>query len=138
MTIRYEVVDAALVVTIDRHEVRNALDLAALDDIQRILATVEATPDIAGVVLTGNGAFCSGADLKSLASRAAGPESARRGGVEKHAQGVIRQLLALEIPTVAAVDGAAVGVGFDLALACDSRLIGPGGWGACKDGDAWA
>lgn len=132
MSIRCEVVDAALVVTIDRPEVRNALDLDALDDIQRILATVDANPDIAGVVLTGNGAFCSGANLKSLASRAAGPEQARRGGVEKHAQGVIRQLLALDVPTVAAVDGAAVGMGFDLALACDSRLIGPDGW--CMQG----
>jgi 2-(1,2-epoxy-1,2-dihydrophenyl)acetyl-CoA isomerase len=132
MSIRYEVADAALVVTIDRPEVRNALDLDALDDIQRILATVETSPDIAGVVLTGNGAFCSGANLRSLASRAAGPERARRGGVEKHAQRVIRQLLALEVPTVAAVDGAAVGMGFDLALACDSRLIGPGGW--CMQG----
>jgi 2-(1,2-epoxy-1,2-dihydrophenyl)acetyl-CoA isomerase len=132
MSIRYEVADAALVVTIDRPEVRNALDLDALDDIQRILATVDANPDIAGVVLTGNGAFCSGANLKSLASRAAGPEQARRGGVEKHAQGVIRQLLTLSVPTVAAVDGAAVGMGFDLALACDSRLIGPGGW--CMQG----
>jgi enoyl-CoA hydratase/carnithine racemase len=45
---------------------------------------------------------------------------------------VIRQLLALEVPTVAAVDGAAVGMGFDLALACDSRLIGPAGW--CMQG----
>jgi enoyl-CoA hydratase/carnithine racemase len=132
MSIRCEVIDAALVVTIDRPEVRNALDLDALDDIQRILATVDANPDIAGVVLTGNGAFCSGANLKSLASRAAGPEQARRGGVEKHAQGVIRQLLALDVPTVAAVDGAAVGMGFDLALACDSRLIGPDGW--CMQG----
>jgi enoyl-CoA hydratase/carnithine racemase len=132
MTIRYEVVDAALIVTIDRPEVRNALDLGALDDIGAILATVQATPAIAGVVLTGNGAFCSGANLKSLASRAAGPEQTRRGGVEKHAQGVIRQLLALEVPTVAAIDGPAVGMGFDLALACDSRLIGPGGW--CMQG----
>jgi 2-(1,2-epoxy-1,2-dihydrophenyl)acetyl-CoA isomerase len=129
MSIRSEVVDAVLVVTIDCPEVRNALDLESIDEFRRVLASESGHPDIAGIVVTGNGAFCSGANLKSLASRAAGPESTRRGSVEKHAQGLIRQLVALEVPTVAAIDGPAVGMGFDLALACDSRLIGPDGWG---------
>jgi enoyl-CoA hydratase/carnithine racemase len=129
MSIRSEVVDAALVVTIDCPEVRNALDLESIDEFQRVLASESDNPDIAGVVVTGNGAFCSGSNLKSLASRAAGHESTRRGNVEKHPQALIRQLIALEVPTVAAIDGPAVGMGFDLALACDSRLIGPDGWG---------
>ena len=130
MSIRSEVVDAALVVTIDCPEVRNALDLESIDELRRLLASESDNPDIAGVVVTGNGAFCSGANLKSLASRAAaGHESTRRGNVEEHPQALIRQLVALEVPTVAAIDGPAVGMGFDLALACDSRLIGPDGWG---------
>jgi 2-(1,2-epoxy-1,2-dihydrophenyl)acetyl-CoA isomerase len=129
MSIRSEVVDAVQVVTIDCPEVRNALDLESIDEFRSALASASGNPDIAGIVVTGNGAFCSGANLKSLASRASGPESMRRGSVEKHAQGLIRELVALEVPTVAAIDGPAVGMGFDLALACDSRLIGPDGWG---------
>ncbi|MCW2628940.1 enoyl-CoA hydratase/isomerase family protein [Mycobacterium sp.] len=132
MSIRTEIVDAALVVTIDRPQVRNALDLGALAELQEVLDTVEDRPDVAGVVLTGNGAFCSGAELQSLVARAAGSESARRGSVEHRAQGLIRRLVALEVPTVAAIDGPAVGMGFDIALACDSRLIGADGW--CMQG----
>jgi enoyl-CoA hydratase/carnithine racemase len=95
MSIRTEIVDAALVVTIDRPEVRNALDLGALAELQEVLDTVADHPDVAGVVLTGNGAFCSGAELQSLVARAAGSESARQGSVEHRAQGQIRRLVAL-------------------------------------------
>jgi enoyl-CoA hydratase/carnithine racemase len=47
-------------------------------------------------------------------------------------QGMVRALVDFPVPTVAAIDGPAIGLGFDLALACDSRLIGPQGW--CMQG----
>ena len=87
-----------------------------------------------GVVITGNGAFCAGGDIKGMVARADMPPEERRALVYSAYQGLIRSALDLTVPTVAAVDGPAVGMGFDLALACDSRFIGPDGW--CRQG--WA
>jgi enoyl-CoA hydratase/carnithine racemase len=85
-------------------------------------------------VLTGNGAFCAGGDITGMVARADMPPEQRRALVYSAYQGLIRTLVELPVPTVAAVDGPAVGMGFDIALACDSRFIGPDGW--CRQG--WA
>ena len=97
-------------ITIDRQDRRNALDLAALE---QLLAALGRTDDARVVVLTGAGGhFCAGADL---------------GGVEDTTfTEVLRTLLAAvrddPRPFVAAVDGAALGLGTQLAVACDLRV----------------
>lgn len=118
-------------VTLDWPERRNALPVEAMRELAQVLHA-EAASDVAAVVLTGNGAFCSGADLRRVAERQAVPEAERRADVRDAAQGMIRTIVDAPVPVIAAVDGPAVGLGFDLALACNDLLIGPDGW--CMQG----
>ena len=111
------------VLRLNRPEVRNAID----DDLQeRILLELEriaVTVETRGVVLTGNGsAFCSGGDVRGMKSRLAAPpgQIAAVGRRRlRRTQRMVALLSDLEAVTVAAVNGPAVGVGLDLALACD-------------------
>ncbi|MFC0533394.1 enoyl-CoA hydratase/isomerase family protein [Phytohabitans kaempferiae] len=115
-------------VTLDWPEKRNAL--APPDAVRLAEALVEAGKcAVSAVLLTGNGAFCSGGDLRTFAEIG-------RGGVPEQIativygkiQAVVRALRDCPVPTIAAVDGAAVGLGMDLALACDMRFVGERGW----------
>jgi enoyl-CoA hydratase/carnithine racemase len=117
------------VLTLGWPEKRNSL---APPDAREITAAITAVASDAGarvLVLTGDGAFCSGGDLRAFA-RISGelPPAQIRSHVYGDIQAMIRALRDLPLPTVAAVDGAAVGLGMDLALACDMRFIGPAGW----------
>lgn len=116
------------VVTMNWPERRNALGPEEAAELSRALGEASAPPDVAGVVLTGTGAFCAGGNLKAAATRAGMPPDERRSLVYGAYQGLIGTLVGLPVPTVAAIDGPAVGMGLDIALACDSRFIGPEGW----------
>jgi enoyl-CoA hydratase/carnithine racemase len=129
-----EVAGHAALVILDWPEKRNALGPEQASELADALRTAAADPSVRGVVITGNGAFCAGGDIRGMVARADMPPEERRALVYTAYQGLIRSVLELPVPTVAAVDGPAVGMGFDLALACDSRFIGPDGW--CRQG--WA
>ena len=129
-----EVAGPAAVVMLDWPDTRNALGPDEANEVAAALRAAAADEAVRGVVLTGNGAFCSGGNLGGMVARADMPPQERRALVYDAYQGLIRTVIDLPVPTVAAVDGPAVGMGFDLALACDSRLIGPEGW--CRQG--WA
>ena len=129
-----EVAGPAAVVILDWPGKRNALGPDEANEVAAALRSAAERPGVRGVVLTGNGAFCSGGDLGGMVARADMPPEERRALVYGAYQGLIRTVVDLPVPTVAAVDGPAVGMGFDLALACDSRFIGPEGW--CRQG--WA
>ena len=129
-----QVAGPAALVILDWPEKRNALGPEQAAELAAALRTAAADPDVRGVVITGNGAFCAGGDIKGMVARADMPPEERRALVYSAYQGLIRAVVELPVPTVAAVDGPAVGMGFDLALACDSRFIGPEGW--CRQG--WA
>ena len=129
-----QVAGPAALVILDWPEKRNALGPEQAGELAAALRTAAADPGVRGVVITGNGAFCAGGDIKGMVARADMPPEERRALVYSAYQGLIRAVLELPVPTVAAVDGPAVGMGFDLALACDSRFIGPEGW--CRQG--WA
>jgi enoyl-CoA hydratase/carnithine racemase len=121
----------AAVVVLDWPDKRNALGPAeSLVLTDAIVAAV--TPDVCGLVLTGNGAFCAGGNLRGAVDRVDLDPAQRRQIVYAAYQGVVRALVDCPVPTVAAIDGPAVGMGFDLALACDSRFVGPDGW--CQQG----
>jgi enoyl-CoA hydratase len=110
--IHYETRDAVAVVTIDRPERRNALDRDALEGLERALERV-ADDSCRAVVLRGSaGHFCAGADL---------------GGVEDtEFVAALRRVLvglhSLPVPAIAGVEGAALGAGTQLAVACDLRV----------------
>ncbi len=112
--------------TLNRPETKNALNSALIHALGEALAEVTEDPSVRAVVLTGSaGAFCSGADLKTggLADSTV-PFDQRI--EEMHS--LIRRIVSAPKPFVAAVDGAAVGFGCDLALACDLRVLSTRGY----------
>jgi len=113
--------DAVRTLTLARPEARNALDLATLRALRAALAEAAAAA-VRCVVLTGAGkAFSAGADLVEWsAADARGELDAYPWTRECHA--LVAALAAFAKPTVAVLNGAAVGAGLDLALACDFRL----------------
>jgi enoyl-CoA hydratase len=108
------------IVTVDRPEAMNALDLEHAESLRETLAELAADESARVVVLTGAGekAFIAGADIKYMQSLDV--LGARRWGELGHACGNL--LETMPKPTIAAVNGFALGGGCELALACDLRL----------------
>lgn len=102
---------------LDRPESRNALSTSLLLELRDELRVVQDDPAVRAVVLTGEGeVFCGGADIKEFAPDAPPRPSLARVRLVTE---VVRQLRELEQPTLAAVNGPAMGAGWGLALACD-------------------
>ncbi|MEO1366306.1 MAG: enoyl-CoA hydratase, partial [Acidobacteriota bacterium] len=102
-------------VTLDAPERRNAFTLEMVDEVCALFDRLEADDAIGAVIITGAGsAFCAGADLSHL-------KGAAREGLRQIYEGFLR-VARSTLPTVAAVNGAAVGAGMNLALACDLRV----------------
>ncbi len=117
--------DGALrLLTLDRPEQRNALNLPLLKALRAALATAARDPSIRALILTGVGkGFCAGADIAEWAeAEAAGRLETYGWTEESHA--LVGELFDFPKPTVALLNGAAVGAGLDLALACDFRFAG--------------
>jgi enoyl-CoA hydratase/carnithine racemase len=115
--VRFEQRGAVALVTIDRPERRNAVDHEALEQLTASLDRASAdVPPTRALVLTGAGGhFCAGADLTGL-------EDAQFALVLRR---VLDGLRYAPMPTIAAVDGAALGAGSQLAIACDLRVATP-------------
>lgn len=130
--IRYEIgTDHVGRITLDRPDARNALTIEMRDAIVDAVRDARQNPDVRALLITGAGeAFCSGMDLSaSTVVKAAEPGYRTRSTAEALRVGVqsyIRELWELDKPTVACVNGAAVGPGAHLALACDFVLVHPG------------
>jgi 2-(1,2-epoxy-1,2-dihydrophenyl)acetyl-CoA isomerase len=152
VSVRFEVGDDHVGrLTLDRPEAANALTPGMIQDLIGHVRAAASDRSVRALLLSGSGGqFCSGMDLRESTVANAGtpgfdPQStadALRDGV----QALIRELWELEKPTVAAVDGAAVGPGAHLALACDFVLVHEGTrflwsfhkWGLVADaGGAW-
>ena len=109
--------DGIATITLNRPEARNALDLAMRRELLSVLDEIEADPTSRVAILTGAGGhFCSGGDVKTMRTRHTAAEG--RGRVEMLNRLVLR-LVDYPLPTIAMVDGYAVGAGSNLALCCD-------------------
>ncbi|WP_233849928.1 enoyl-CoA hydratase/isomerase family protein [Paraburkholderia sp. HD33-4] len=112
--------------THQRHEARNPLSLDLREDYADMLDRVERDRGIRALILTGSGgSFCAGGDLRSLRQARENPEAGSPDAIRRRlADGHVwmQRLRNLEIPVIAAVDGAAAGAGFSLALAADFVL----------------
>jgi enoyl-CoA hydratase len=114
------------VLTLDRPERRNALSTDLQADLVEELLDCTESPDVRAVVLTGNGpAFCAGFDLKEIREQDQGGERFRA-PMKRPARAMFEVVTETWVPTIAALNGATVAGGFELALACDIRLAAPG------------
>jgi enoyl-CoA hydratase len=117
--VRTSVTDGVALLTVSYPERRNAMNLDLSGKLVAAVNAAVADPDVGAIVFTGEPpAFCAGGDLSEL--QGADPARLRQ---------VYSGFLVVAncpLPTIAAVNGAAVGAGLNLALACDVRLAGPG------------
>ena len=108
------------VATINRPKALNALNSEVLSDLNELVDTVTADPDIYALVITGSGekAFVAGADIGEMSTLT------KEGGEAfgKHGNDVFRRIETLPIPTIAAINGFALGGGCELSMSCDIRI----------------
>jgi enoyl-CoA hydratase/carnithine racemase len=110
-------------IALNRPESKNGLTDTVNAALIEALDSAAADKAIRCVVVTGkNGNFCSGLDLKTMAAGGMGGMDNVEEHMRKYFHGLIRAVRRVEKPVVALVDGAAVGYGCDLALACDLRI----------------
>ena len=119
--IRYEVADEIATVTLNRPKQRNAFNIAMREELCDVVHRMRDDGSLKAAIVTGaGGAFCAGGDLKALT---AGPKTVQ--DARKRIQNIhvwLPELVNLELPVIAAVDGPAFGAGFNLALAADFVL----------------
>ena len=127
--IRYGVVDGIATIALDRPSVLNALRRRTVAELTAAVAESAADPTVRVLVVTGTGrAFCAGQDLDELADQldddGEDPAVALADNLDvlQRLQELTRALRAHPRPTIAAVNGVAVGAGAELAMACDIRL----------------
>jgi len=112
--------DHIAIATINRPKALNALNSEVLTDLNELVDLVKADSDIYALILTGSGekAFVAGADIGEMSTLT------KEGGEAfgKKGNDVFRKLETLPIPTIAAVNGYALGGGCELSMACDIRL----------------
>ena len=115
--------DGVALIALNRPEKRNAINDAIRGDLIATLDWADRSPDVRALVITGNGkGFCAGGDITAMRERLSAPQG--RVGIngwqrQRRPHHLLTMLHDIPKPTIAAVNGAAAGLGCDLALCCD-------------------
>jgi enoyl-CoA hydratase/carnithine racemase len=124
-----EVAGPVAVLTLNRPQARNAMNDAMRETLRTEVEALSADQAVRVIILTGAGnAFCAGGDIKGMQQRLEEPSGqiAMRGWRRQHRTAALIAVLAgVEQITIAAVNGPAVGLGMDIALACDFIVAAP-------------
>ncbi len=124
---RFRVDDRVARLTLARPEIRNAItDERTIEEIVSALVEADRRPDVTVLVIDAEGpAFSAGGNIKEMRAGTglfAGTPDEIAEGYRSSIQQLTRTLLTIDVATIAAVDGPAVGAGFDLVLSCDLRI----------------
>ncbi len=124
-TLLFDLTDKVAVITLNRPDVRNAMNRELRDALMEALQRVRQEADIRAAVITGAGkTFSAGADLKERAQGGRPVDHAVSAVIEANrAEGF--STMAMEKPLIAAIDGYCLAAGFELALICDIRICTP-------------
>jgi enoyl-CoA hydratase len=116
--VRTDISEAIATLTIDRPDVKNALNLETVEEVRGALRRIDADPAVGVVIITGAGesAFVSGADINDIRARG------RDEGLAAINSSLFAEIERFPRPTIAAINGYALGGGCELALACDIRI----------------
>lgn len=121
--LKAEIQDGVAVVTLQRPEALNAVSPDLAQALAETLAEVPTDGSVRALLITGTGkAFCSGGDIRAMAAALDADPRAFFLDLTENLHRITRALLRAEVPTLAAVNGAAAGFGFGLALSCDLVL----------------
>ena len=116
--IKIEISDGVAVLTLNRPEVRNALDFVTWDEIRAGMRALRDDNSVHVIIITGAGgkAFASGADIRALHARTVGEQMC------SETNDILYEISSHKKPVIAAIDGYALGGGCELAMACDIRI----------------
>jgi enoyl-CoA hydratase/carnithine racemase len=123
-TVLFDVADGVATITLNRPDARNAATYEMEQELNHCFAGADADPAVGCIVLTGAGkGFCSGDDVaKAWGDPRMEATLAELSGPNPPVTPLVATMLACDTPTLAAVNGAAVGIGMDMALLCDLRI----------------
>ena len=126
-TVKLTIENKIATVTLNDPATRNAItDPILLEEVKAVFTDIQDNPEVSVCILTGEGkGFSSGGNVKDMLNREkmfAGDPLELQNNYRKGIHSLSRLLYSIEIPLIAAVNGAAAGAGFDLALLCDIRI----------------
>ncbi|MGY0217499.1 2-(1,2-epoxy-1,2-dihydrophenyl)acetyl-CoA isomerase PaaG [Endozoicomonadaceae bacterium StTr2] len=122
-TITYEVTKGVALLTLNRPETLNSFTAQMHEEVREAMKDVRTNTDVRCLVITGAGrGFCAGQDLNDRSVKASDEAPDLGESVEKNYNPLIRSIMTLDKPVIAAVNGVAAGAGASIALACDIVL----------------